>query len=137
MLSKKLIIPLLFFVFASSFAIATSWHEKFVSNYEEKGIDLAVEIALREGANPDQIIKKALPIEGLERAVLVKALFCSGAQPVKVEQAAIANAINETTIHDGYQLALTECRRQIEENFNYIVPASKSTGILASPWKIK
>ena len=124
------------FVFSFSIALALSWHERFVSNYEEQGIDLAVETALSEGANPNQIIKKALPIEGLEKGVLVKALFCSGAKPEKVKSAAAANNIDETIVNDGYQLALTECGRQMEENFN-IIPPGSSARAMASPWKFK
>ena len=134
----KLTTVLVLLALASSFsvALALSWHEKFVSNYEEQGIDLAVQTALSEGASPKQIIKKALPIEGLEKGVLVKALFCSGAKPEKVKSAAAANNIDETTVNDGYQLALTECGRQMEENFN-IIPPGSSARALSSPWKFK
>lgn len=136
--TKILSTTLVLFIIASSFsiALALSWHERFVSNYEDQGIDLAVETALSEGASPNQIIKKALPIEGLEKGILVKALFCSGAKPEKVKSAAAANNIDETIVNDGYQLALTECGRQMEENFN-IIPPGSSARALSSPWKFK
>ena len=136
-LVKELSITIVFFILASSFVLAATWHEKFVTNYEETGIDLAVEKAVKEdNKNPDQIIKIALPvIKEDERPVLIKALLCAGAKPEKVEAAAEKNKMNETTLSDGYQLALTECRRIMEENLNFIPPASGGGGTNASPWR--
>ena len=148
--TKKLFIPLVLCLFASSLALAITWHEKFVSNYSELGIDLAVEKAVQEDQKtPDQIIKIALPIEGLKKEVLIKALFCSGAKPEKVNSDALKNDISEEIINDGYQLALTECSRRMEEYFNYIPvgstgganfidpPKKKKKPPKASPWNFK
>ena len=147
---KKIFIPLVLCLVVSSLAFATTWHEKFVSNYSELGIDLAVEKAVQEDQKtPDQIIKIALPIEGLEKEILIKALFCSGAKPEDVNNDAIKNDISEEIINDGYQLALTECSRRMEEYFNY-TPVGSPGGARyidplgpekkppkASPWNFK
>lgn len=121
-LIKKLFFPLVVLVFSASIASASSWHERFVANYAELGIDLAVQTALEEGATPHMIVKNALPIEDLEEEVLVKALFCAGAEPNEIKKAALDNNIQEDLLNEGFRLAITECRRIMEENLNFIVP---------------
>lgn len=135
---KKLIIPIILALFVSSLVIAASWHEKFVSDYKDKGIDQAVTIAVEEDEkDPDQIIPAALPIiEDDEKAVLLKALFCTISKPEKVQSAAIKNNLSEQLIWEGYQLALTECKRQMQEWYDYIPPGG-SEGTTVSPWKYK
>jgi hypothetical protein len=130
---KKSILFFLFLVSIAALAYATTWHERFVSNYEKLGIDKAVEIAVSEGGDPDGIIKKALPIEGIDRKVLIKALFCNITKPEVVQNAALKNKISEKTIWDGYQIAITECRRQLEEWYNYIPPGRRPPPGNASP----
>ena len=135
--AKKLSIPFMLVIFVSSLVVAASWHEKFVSDYKDKGIDQAVTIAVQEDEKtPDQIIPAALPIiEESETAVLIKALFCSITKPEDVQMAAVNNNISEQTIWEGYQLALTECKRQMQEWYNYIPPGGSQP--VASPSRYK
>ncbi len=125
------------------------WSENFASIYYEKGIDIAVVLAFEEGATPQQVIKIALPLKDLEREELLKALFCALAQPDTIREAAFANNITEKKVSEGYQLALSECSRQMEENLNAALDssgrfpgstssssASRNTNY-ASPWKFE
>ena len=72
------------------------------------------------------------------------------AKPEDVNSDAIKNDISEEIINDGYQLALTECSRRMEEYFNYIPVGSpgganfidppkkkKKKPPKASPWNFK
>lgn len=105
-------------IFSPAFA---AWEDNFQNLYQEKGIDEAVIDALAEGANPDQIIKAALPLAGLTQEVLIKALFCALPHPDAIREAARANAISDAKVDEGYQLALSACARQMEENLNSAV----------------
>lgn len=113
----KLIVALFALLFSLSPALA-AWEDTFPNLYREKGIDEAVIRALAEGANPDQIIKVALPLENLTQEALIKALFCALAQPEAIRDAAKSNSITDTKVDEGYQLALASCARQMEENLN-------------------
>ena len=138
----------LLFLLMSSTAFA-GWQEEFEQDYRNSGIDSAVVNALSEGATPDQIIKTALPLEGLTKENLVKALFCSLSQTETIRKASVSNGISEGTVNEGYQLALQECPRQMDENLNSALdsssrfPGSKSSSgeekntNYASPWKFE
>lgn len=107
-----------------SIALA-AWQDDFDSIFTEEGIDAAVIAALAEGASPEQITKKALPLAGLKKEKLFKALFCALAQPDAIQDAATANDVNESIVQEGYQLALTECSRQMDENLNTALDTSQ------------
>ena len=111
----------------------------------DQGIDEAVKFALNDGANPDQIIKKARPLEGVTEENLIKALFCALAQPDYIRDAAKINKISDEKVDAGYQLALAECARQMEENLNSVVTPTPQfpelspskrirRTVYASPW---
>ena len=54
------------------------------------------------------------------------ACFCAKglANRAHAYKAAAANNLSEEIVNEGYTLALTECRRIMEENFNFIPPGS-------------
>lgn len=129
-------------------ATAQDWQNSFQANYQDMGIDQAVVIALGGGYSPDQIVKAALPIESLAREDLIKALFCGLALPGSIYEAAELNNINDTTVAKGYELALGECAREMEENLNAAVnpttqqpelsPSKRVRGpVYSSPWKFE
>lgn len=132
-------------LFSPAFA---AWNDTFQTLYQEKGIDEAVINALAEGANPDQIIKTALPLEGLTHELLLKALFCALAHPDSIREAARENSISDAKVDEGYQLALSACARRMEENLNSAVilephfpemaPTDRTRGTnYGSPWKFE
>ena len=121
------------------------WSNDFRSIYANEGIDKAVRTALSKGANLDQIFKSALPIKNLKEENLIKALFCALAQPDYIREAAEVNQITENKVDAGYQLALAECAREMEENLNAVVnptpqfpelsPSKRiRRTVYASPW---
>jgi hypothetical protein len=95
--------------------------DAFYADYTKNGIDQAVKTALVDGNSPDRIIRTALPIPDLEREKLIKALFCALALPGSIYDAAEANNIPDSTVAQGYQLALAECAAAMEENLNAAV----------------
>lgn len=99
----------------STFSLAEDWQQAFRETYSSKGIDEAVVNALGTGASPDQIIKTGLPIEGLNPAELVKALFCALVPPAYIYDAAEVNRIEDETVQEGYELALAQCAEEMEE----------------------
>lgn len=138
---------LLLLLFVSSIAYG-GWQQDFRNIYTQNGIDDAVVNALAMGANPDQIIKEALPISSLKQERLIKALFCALAQPETIRNSALKNGIKELKVNEGYKLALEECSQQMEENLNAALDSSqqfpgnsssdqaRSTNY-ASPWKFQ
>ena len=140
-----IILSILLLSYAQAWA---DWTDTFYINYENHGIDHAVSTALGDGLNPDQIIKAALPIENLAQEKLVKALFCALALPGSIYDAAETNGITEAKVSEGYQLALGECAREMEENLNVEFspadqptdpsPSDRSRGSSqASPWNFQ
>lgn len=134
-----------FILFSPAFG---AWKDTFQALYQEKSIDEAVRNALAEGANPDQIIKVALPLEGLTHETLIKALFCALAHPDAIREAARGNTITDEKVDEGYQLALSACSRQMAENLNSAVildphfpemaPSDRSRPTnYGSPWKFE
>lgn len=145
---KFLLIPGIFIILLTSEAFA-GWQDTFTRTYAEKGIDQAVVNALSAGANPYQIIKVALPLDGLRKDHLIKALFCALAQPDTIQEAAAANGIEQPKVDEGYDLALQECARLMDEHLNSALDSSQhfpgntsssresqSTNY-ASPWKFE
>ena len=114
---KKYLFFGLLLLLGASYALA-DLPEDFRVIYHEKGIDAAVVDALSEGYSPDQIVKTALPIEGLSREVLIKALYCALVPPVFINEAAKGNGITEQTVIEGYELALVQCAEGMEETEN-------------------
>lgn len=144
---KVISVFLILFLVICATAFA-DWAENFYANYEEQGIDHAVKTALGEGNSPDRIVRTALPIKDLEQDKLIKALFCGLALPGSIYEAAEVNGIPESTVAQGYQLALAECAREMEENLNAAVspanpppelsPSKRVRGSsFASPWKFE
>ena len=143
----------IYFVFLSILLVTCStalaeWTDTFYLNFSDKGIDQAVKVALSEGYSPYQIIKTALPIKDLTQEELVKALFCGLALPGSIYDAAEVNGISESTVAEGYQLALGQCATDMEENLNAAVsptnqppelsPSKRGRGNdYASPWKFE
>ena len=114
---RNLYISLFIILFSSVTALA-EWPADFSAAYEKNGIDDAVVQALSRGIAPKQIIATALKIPGLEQVQLIKALYCALAQPEDIQIAAEKNKISKETIAKGYELALGQCSRQMEERMN-------------------
>lgn len=111
---NKIILSLTVLFAAYSVALA-DWSRIFSDIYAGKGIDDAVVYALSEGYSPDQIMKTALPIEGLPQDKLIKALFCALAPLDTIYEAAKTNNIADEQVTEGYDLALAECPNAMEE----------------------
>ena len=133
-----------FLLLMYSSAIA-DWSQTFRDHYETKGIDTAVSTSLGEGINPDQIKQQGLLIEVLPSPELIKALFCSLVQPAIISDAAKVNNLPESTVAEGYQLALAQCAEEMEEQMNIAPnmpfpganPAGQIRPAQASPWTFK
>ncbi|MCL7489372.1 MAG: hypothetical protein M8357_14495 [Desulfobulbaceae bacterium] len=111
---KKLVVTLIV-IFATSSVALADWTLVFNDMYTDKGLDDAVVYALSEGYSPDQIMKTALPIEGLPQDELIKALFCALAPLDAVYEGAKTNNIADEKVTQGYDLALAECPNALEE----------------------
>lgn len=140
---KVLFIFLITFLLTCSSALA-DWTQLFLASYTEKGIDTAVVEALENEITPDQIMAYGLTVTDIEQPELIKALFCALVQPTTIYEAAETNRLPETTVSQGYQLALAQCAEAMEEQlsvgsdpaaqFPDALPKTDSRSTLASPW---
>jgi hypothetical protein len=112
------------FLFTSTTLFASkpsSWTEVFYETYDSAGIDRAVRYGLREAKSPDDIVKAALVIEGMDEPLLIHALYCALVLPDDIYIAAVANDITEETVSKGYDLALAVCAERMEENLAIVM----------------
>jgi hypothetical protein len=108
-----------------SFTIAfAEWLVDFRDTYVKDGIDKAVVVAMKGGANPDLIVENGMKFEGLNPENLVKALYCAGAKGQDVRAAAEKHNISELIVATGYKKAVAECNDQIADSQAYTPVAS-------------
>jgi hypothetical protein len=126
-----------------SFSIAfAEWLVDFRDTYVKEGIDKAVVIAMKEGANPDLIVENGLHLDGLNPQNLVKALYCAGAKGQDIRAAAEKYNISEVVVAAGYKKSVAECGDQVADSQAYtpyatdrsfVTPSAGRSGTLASP----
>lgn len=95
------------------------WIVDFRDTYASKGIDKAVEDALKEGRNPDLIVEAGLEIQGLNPQNLVRALFCAGANGQDIRAAAEKYKITEPIVAAGYKKSIDECGDRVADSQAY------------------
>ena len=115
---KKMMITCVMLLMSVSIAYA-EWMVDFKDNYAAKGIDNAVENALKEGKKPDVIVEVAMEIEGLNPQNLVRALYCAGASGQDIRAAAEKYKISEPIIAAGYKKSVDECGDRVADSQAY------------------
>lgn len=111
---KKIIAAALLLAVTWSPAFA-DWLTIFTDTYREKGIDLAVENAIKGGTAPDIIVEQAITFDGLNPQNLVKALYCAGARGQDIVAAAEKFEISELIVTAGYQNSVEECGDRVTD----------------------
>jgi len=121
---KRIILALLGVVMFTSLAYA-EWKVTFEDTYLNKGIDQAVQDALKEGGMPTDIMGLGVTLEGLNPQNLVMALYCAGVKGDDVLAAAKAHDISEQIVTAGYKKAVTECSDALADSQAY-TPVAQS-----------
>ena len=140
---KKVLMALIALGFAATVACA-EWLVDFTGNYAGKGIDFAVEEAIKAGIAPDAIVEKGLALENLNPQNLVKALYCAGANGQDITAAASKYQISELIIEAGYKKSVEECGDKVDDTQAFTptataapafsgLPSSGGGGSFASP----
>ncbi len=138
---KKLLLACVMVFLSISIACA-EWAVDFRDTYIAKGIDKAVENALKDGNNPDAIVEIGLQIEGLNPQNLIKALYCAGASGQDVRAAAEKWSISEQIVAAGYKKSIDECGDRVADSQAYTpvgtgpsfsTPSGGRSGSFASP----
>ncbi len=111
---KKYFISILIVLLTFSLAYA-EWLVSFEDTYNKEGIDDAVVVAMKEGANPEMIIEKGLSLDGLNPQNLVKALFCAGAEGKDIRDASTKWEISNLIVAAGYKKSVAECGNMVAE----------------------
>ncbi len=139
---RKLLLASVLVAITATVACA-EWLVDFRDNYKNKGIDIAVEEAMKEGAAPDSIVENGLLLEGLNPQNLVKALYCAGASCNDIRSAAQQYAISDMIVAAGYNKSVAECGDKVADTQAYTPvatavpfsspPSASSVGSFASP----
>jgi hypothetical protein len=125
---KKIAIACTLVLLSVTIAFA-EWLVDFRDTYVKEGIDKAVVVALKGGANPDLIVENGLQLEGLNPENLVKALYCAGAKGQDIRDAAKKWNISEIVVAAGYKKSIAECENVIADSQAYTpVPTGPSFG---------
>lgn len=103
---------------ASSIACA-DWLTNFNDTYKNKGIDNAVEDALKEGIDPDVIVEKSMAFPDINPQNIVKALYCAGVGGQDVYEAAEKSNISEMVVTAGFKKSVEECGDRVVDTQPY------------------
>jgi hypothetical protein len=136
----------LFIIMAMVLGVANmafaEWLTDFRDIYQEEGIDPAVVDALKQGAQPDQIMENGLLLEGLNPQNLVKAMYCAGIRGDDIRAAAQQFGVTDLIVVAGYNKSVDECGDQLVDTQAYTPvatavsfagPPAPGGGISASP----
>ncbi len=137
---KRLVLACVMVMMGVSFACA-EWVDDFRKTYAVQGIDEAVENAMKDGKNPDDIIELGLGIEGLNPQNLIRALYCAGANGQDIRAAAEKRQISEPIVTAGYKKSIDECGDRVVDSQAYTpvagpsftTPTAGRNGSFASP----
>lgn len=142
---KKLVLAGVLVAMTSTFALA-EWLVDFRDNYSSKGIDIAVEEAMKEGAGPEgiiSIVESDVYFKDLNPQNLVKALYCAGASGNDIRSAAEQYNISDQIVVAGYNKSVAECGDKVADTQAYTpvatpgpafsgLPSASSSGAFAS-----
>ena len=115
---KKLVFSFLLVVATCSYVYA-EWLVDFRDIYLEDGIDAAVIEALRQGAQPDEIMYNGLEQEGINPQNLVKAMYCGGVKGDDIKTAADEYGVSEMLLVAGYKKSVEECGDAVTDTQAY------------------
>jgi len=127
---KKVAIACILVLMSVTIALA-EWLVDFKDTYVKEGIDKAVVVALKGGANPDLIVENGLQLEGLNPENLVKALYCAGAKGQDIRTAAKKWNISEIIVAAGYKKSIAECDNVIADSQAY-TPVATGPGFVTT-----
>lgn len=138
---KRLLLASLLVLFGASLACA-EWMVDFQNTYVAKGIDEAVENALKDGKLPGEIVEAGVQIEGLNPQNLIRALFCAGVRGQDIRAAAARYQISEELLAAGFKKSIDECGDRVADSQAYTpvatgpsfaTPAGGASSSFASP----
>lgn len=116
---NKFILSTLLLLVLSTNAFA-NWPGDFTVNFRSKGVEVAVDKALREGKTPNDIIIEGLKLTNLNPQNLIKALYCYGAEGDNIKYAANKNGISDIIVLAGAKKAVAECSEARSDSQAYV-----------------
>lgn len=120
---KKVMVALLALGLSATVCFAKpSWMDLFMNEFTIKGIDNAVQVALENGATPDEIVKKSLTLveqtqtsqDPLLKQNIAKALYCAGLEGLAVQDVLEINNFTIEEVTSGYQKSVEECGEVVQ-----------------------
>lgn len=140
-MKKRMILAMVLVLSMVTLAFA-EWLTDFRDIYQQEGIDPAVVEALKQGAQPVQIMENGLLLEGLNPQNLVKAMYCAGIRGDDIRAAAQQFGVTDLIVVAGYNKSVEECGDRVVDTQAYTPvatavsfagPPAPGGGISASP----
>ncbi len=129
---KKIILASIIVLMSVSVALA-EWLVDFRDTYSKEGIDKAVEVAMKGGANPDLIVENGLQLQGLNPENLIKALYCAGAKGQDIRDAAQKWDVSDLIVAAGFKKSVAECADKVADSQAYTPVATGPSFVTPSP----
>lgn len=112
---KTIIGTILVTLMVSFTAYAGEWIKDFATEYVTSGIYPAVELAMEQGAIPEDIMYNAFLMTDVNPLQLVAALYCAQANPEDIRQSALNFDLSEMLLVAGYEQAKTVCGDELND----------------------
>lgn len=117
-MKKQLVFAIVVLLCGTTLAFA-EWVTDFRDIYQKDGIDPAVVEALKQGAQPLQIMENGLQLQGLNPQNLVKAMYCAGIRGDDIHAAAQQYGISDLIVVAGYDKSVEECGDRVVDTQAY------------------
>jgi hypothetical protein len=122
-MKKQVLLVSVLVLFSVTLAMA-EWLKDFRDIYASEGIDPAVVEALKQGADPYQIMENGLQLEGLNPQNLVKAMYCAGIRGDDIRAAGNQYGVTDIIVVAGYKKSVEECGDRLVDTQAYTPTAT-------------
>ena len=105
----------------------------FLENYKKSGIDMAAELALKDGIPPDAVLETGLTLEDLNPQNLIKAMYCAGYKGNDIKKASDQFKVSDMILVAGFKKSREECSDVVTDTQAYTPLAGPSFSGIPSP----
>ena len=105
----------------------------FYRNYKKLGIDEAVNLAVKEGIQPDALIEGGLALDDLNPQNLIKAMYCAGYKGDDIKKASDRFNLSELTLVAGFKKSKEECSERVTDSQAYTHPTGPGMADVPGP----
>ena len=105
----------------------------FLENYKKSGIDVAAELALKDGVPPDAVLETGLTLDDLNPQNLIKAMYCAGYKGNDIKKASDQFKVSDMILVAGFKKSREECSDVVTDTQAYTPLSGPSFNGVPSP----